>query len=491
MTTAVAYQNGDRDSNNRTDTAKPRSAHWLMVGPPIAVIVVVILGWLSALMRAGFWADDFTNLTLYGGGVGDLSDTARNDGKYTINFFWWLGSVAFGNSVALPFLLVVGLTTMTGVALWLRSGIGRHWSGTQAWWIAGALCATATPLGVMLWSSNIVHAVSFLCLAVALAAHNRAVSAPTPVQSLLWSAAGAGAWLLLIVSNPLYLGALTLAVLFAWRESRSWIVRATQSSTGRRLLTTAVFGAQVGIPSLYFLLIAYPRTTSRSSYSTFGLGEVRGNVAFYIGRLAPMWWERWTYVALVVAATLLALRCVKRDLLPIALVTGAFGIALPVFMQGQQRADHYLAIPALLLFSAIAVALPGSPKLRPTQVPGWAEALGLIAASFAIVAIFAGSGAVRSWWVATPLGSQIAQLRQEIAAQTVPGESVCLRIDMDSAEAAVFKAGIAGGAALRLPPVEAGHVTFDEGSCCADGSRAIDVTLHGASFYASVPNVKG
>lgn len=453
----------------------PDRTRTLLILPSFVVLALVAAAWFSGLLRADFWADDFTNLSLYNHSVGDLTNTARNDGKYTINVFWWLGTVAFGTGSALPFIMVVSAVTVIGVVLWLRAGVPESWGQVQAWWVAAALAATSTPLGILLWASNIVHAVSFLSLGIAFAAHRRAQASATVRGGVAWSAAGAAAWLLLIVSNPLYLGALLLAVVFGVREYRGWITRAWPAPRTRKVAALITLLAQAGIPSMYFVLVAYPRTTSRSSYSTFGFGEIRGNVQFYMDRLAPTWWGLAVAVSIVLAAGVLTIVRARVDVFPLTLMISAAAIAGPVFMQGQQRADHYLAVPVLLVLSALAAAVGA----RGTR-GAWAQSpvvrvAGVSAALLSLFVLFDSSSGVRAWWTTTPLGSQLSEARDRVAEETSAGDPLCVELEMSDAASSAFLAGIGGEAGLQLPPVLAGTATYVGPGECSGSAHTVQV----------------
>lgn len=466
---------------------RPASGVSLLMLPALVVLALLVAAWVSGVSNAGFWADDFTNMTLYGHSVGDLTDTARNDGKYTINVAWWLGTVAFGTGSALPYLLMVSLVSVLGVWLWLRSGVPVRWGSVQAWWVAAAWAATATPLGIMLWSSNIVHAVSLLCLGVALAAHGRAQRADATGEAVAWSSVGAFSWLVLIVSNPLYLGVLLVALVLVLEESAGWIRRTRWGARGRRTALVGMVAAHIGVPSAYFLLVAFPRTTSRSSYSAFGLSEIPGNVAYYVDRLAPTWWSLAAYAGIfVAAAAVVVVQLLRRDLFPAALLISAAGVTVPVLMQGQQRADHYLAVPALLVLSALAAGTRPRDARAAWLERRWVRVVGILASSLALFALFDGSSAVRGWWTSTPLGAQIAAARDEIAQGTASGAALCVELDMDEASKPVFVAGMGGAGGLQLDPVLAGSVEYVDVGECPVGTERVRVSEDSGEFRAVV-----
>ncbi|MDM8084697.1 hypothetical protein QUV83_07980 [Cellulomonas cellasea] len=454
--------------------------------PPMLVLLVTFAAWVAAVGRAGFWADDYVNLALYNQTLGDLSNVQRNDGKYTINVFWWWGTVMFGTGNPVPFVLTVSAVTVMGVWLWLRAGSQFAWGRVQAWWIAAGVAATVTPFGILLWASNIVHSVSILCLGLGLFAHVKAQEQEVSRSAVAWSALGACAWLIVIISNPLYMGFAILAGYLVLMQGRGWMARVAWPPSKIRFATGLGLLGHVGIPVLYFALVAYPMTTRRSSYSVFGFGEIRANAAFYTERLAPDNLTLVAYVLVVAAAVVASVARVRSNRLPLVLLATAAATALPVFMQGQQRADHYLMVPILLTLSALAAAVGRLPVRQGTRARR-SVLVGSVAVGSVILAMMVGgSSATRSWWVTTPLGSALTQARQEIADRTPTGADLCVELAMDSSLQPGFVAAMGGQAGMKFDPIGAASAEYVGVGECDRATRTVVTITHDGNAYDAV-----
>ncbi len=117
----------------------------LLAALPAVVIILSVLTWITALSHSGFWADDFVNLLHYNKSLGDLS-YHQNQGKYVINFFWALGTLAFGLGSVIPFLILNALVFATGVVVWLWAGSATRWSATVKHG-GQAACSSPQPRG--------------------------------------------------------------------------------------------------------------------------------------------------------------------------------------------------------------------------------------------------------------------------------------------------------------------------------------------------------
>lgn len=430
-----------------------RSSRLLILALPCAVIALNVMVWITGLSRSGFWADDFLNLTHFSHSLGHLSDNHINTGKYVINVYWAVGTEAFGAGSVVPFLLLNSLVFASGVALWLWAGTGKRWSAIDAWWIGGLFLATAAWLPTALWSTNVTHSFGFLALGGALWAHERSSTAPTSRATLGWSLAGGAFWTLAVVSNLLYIGLLTIAAYCAWHQVRKLHGMGVPAfAAGARVVLWNLL-----LPILYFVLVAYPGTTSSAVYAQHGLSFLHENLDFYRSVLAPTNVLVALYVVLMAAGAVGALLAARRgDLFPLAVLAAAGATALPALVQGLQRDVHYLAMPLMLLFSALAATARPLLHDASKRVNGAV----LLVAAVALLLTFGQGSGERSYFVETPYGHDLAAFRSEVAALTPPGGAICAKLKLDAAQQAYFIAAMSGPDGFLIPPINAQQVYF-------------------------------
>ena len=453
-----------------------------LIALPFVVILLSLMAWVTAVSRSGFWADDFQNVTHFYRSLGDLSNDHINTGKYLANIFWAIGTEAFGAGSVLPFLLLNSLVFATGVVMWLTVGTPKRWRSVDAWWIGGLFLATSAWLPTALWSSNIVHSGGFLALAVALLSYERSMSATTSKACVGWCVATAAAWLLAVMSDGLYIGLLVIAVYCAYHQ---WNKLRELSVPAPRIAIVVGF-CNLLLPLIYFAAIAYPGTTSNSAYAVTGLRFVHENLRFYRMLLAPSDLLTALYAALLLSAIVGAIAALRRrDYFPIAVLGAAAATALPSLVQSQQRDIHYMAMPLLLTFSALAAGLHPLLLGEPRRLKG---AL-LLGALVAQLLIFRQGADIRAFFVQTPYGHSLAAFRSEVAALTPEGGALCATLNLDASHQAFFIAAMSGENGFHVPPISAGQTYFLNGTnpCPANGVAAhITVSLNArGDFVAS------
>jgi hypothetical protein len=466
-------------------SSKPKgTAAVLLLALPVLVITLGALVWGTAVGRSGFWADDFFNILHYNGSLGDLS-YHHNQGKYVINVFWALGTLAFGLSSVVPFLILNTLVFAMGVVLWLWIGTRTRWGTTDAWWIGGLFVATAAWLPTALWSSNIVHSVAFLSLGLGLLAHERCMKARTVRESMLWSLASGAAWTLAVISDLLYLGLLVIAAYCAFHQMLK--LRRLGMATPRAGLAAGAWNLL--IPVLYFLVIAYPATTASKEYATNGFQFISQNLHYYEGYLAPTSLLVAVYIVMMAFGLVGSAFSIRhRDWFPLALLGAGGAVALGALIQGQQKEVHYMAMPLLLLFSALAAcARPVSigQSQRRSQMRGGL----LLAATVTLFLVFRQGAGVRSYFMQTPFGGSLAAFRSEVASLTPEGGTICATLNLVPAQQALFLAEISQENGFLVPPIGAARAYLVPmgGSCPAStGASHITVSLNSrGDFVAS------
>ena len=452
----------------------------LLVALPGAAIVLSVIVWITAVSRSSFWADDFLNVTHFGRTLGSLSDDNINAGKYIINVFWAIGTYAFGAGSIVPFLMLNALVFALGLIMWLRAGTQTSWSAVDAWWICGLFIAPAAWLPTVLWSSDITHSGGFLALGMAMMAHERAIKATTARATMSWSVAGGVAWTSAIVSNLLYIGLLAITAYCVWHQVLKL------RNLGIQVKRAAAFVSfwSLLLPVVFFVTVGYPATTARAPYARTGLQFLHTNLRFYRLTLAPTDLLTALYIALLAGAAIGALAALRRrDYFPIAVLCAAGATALPALVQGQQRDIHYVAMPLLLVFSALAAGvrpvLLGESKRLKRAV--------LIGAFVTLVLLFGQSADLRSYFVQTPYGSSLASFRTKVATLTPAGGTICAQLNLDPAAQALFTVEMSGEDGFLIPPISAAQAYLIAGATpCPANSTHIAVSMNArGDFIAS------
>jgi hypothetical protein len=438
---------------------------------PCTALFLSAFAWVTAVSRSGFWADDFLNVTHFGGTLGDLSDNHINAGKYIINIFWAIGTEAFGAGSVIPFLLLNSLVFVTGLIIWLCAGTKSNWSRVDAWWIGGLFIATAAWFPTALWSSNITHSGGFLALGLAIVAHHRAMDESSKRGILSWSVASGAAWTFAVVSNLIYIGLMVIAIYCAWHQIRKL------RGLGMEMVRAASFvGAwNLLLPVVYFATVAYPGTTAKSIYAKSGLRFVHDNLRYYRFILAPTVLLVALYIVLLVGAIIGSFFAMRRkDFFPVAVLGAAAGTALPALVQSQQRYVNYMAMPLLLVFSSFAAgarpALTGESKWLKSAVP--------VGSVIMLLLLFRQGESIRSYFVESPYGSSLTAFRSEAASLTPMDGVICARLDLDVSSQAFFIAAMSGEDGFLVPPISASQaylVTND--SQCPANSLTTHITV--------------
>jgi hypothetical protein len=441
---------------------------------PLLAILLSFMVWVTAISRSGFWADDFLNVTHFSRSLGDLSDDHINLGKYTINVFWAVGTLAFGAGSVVPFLLLNTFVFATGLVVWLWVGARTRWSPTEAWWVGGLFIATAAWMPTALWSSNITHSCGFLALGLGLLAHERCMRSPRLRESFYWSLAGGAAWTLAIISNLLYLGLLAIAAYCAFHQTLK--IRGFGVTTVRAGIAVGFWNLL--LPVIYFVAVAYPATTSSPVYGTNGFQFLHQNLHFYRESLAPTSILLAVYIVVVVlgvVGAVLALR--RRDLFPIAVLGAALATAIPALVQAQQRDVHYVAMPLLLTFSAVAAGAGPVLRGQSKQLVRLQAGL-LMVAAVALLLVFRQGADVRNFFVQTPMGGNLAAFRSQVASLTPEGGVICAQLKLSTQQENLLIAEMSGANGFLIPPIGAAQAYLvPAGKTCPAPAPAAHITV--------------
>jgi hypothetical protein len=426
----------------------------VLIAFPVYVLVAYFLVWCVGLGKAGFWADDFTNMHLYSHSLGDLTNYDGNTGKYTINLFWGLMTTAFGSGSVVPYLVVDSLTLFAGLFLWFRWGVGRHWSATTAWWIAALTVGCGSLLEDALWSSNIVHSFGFLALGLGVTAHERCMRATTRRDAYIWSVGTGLCWTAAVMSNLIYLGLIVLGAYCAWLQ----LAKLRTLGVDVRRALSVLAGFAIVLPVVFVAAIAYPGTKTHGGYTNTGFGFIRDDLHYYREEFAPAGWLEGTYIGLATLELIGGLEALRRkDLFPLALLATGVAIAIPALMQSSQLYVHYMGMPLLMFFSGLGVLFERVRRSRPSWI---VTGVLLAAAAFFLAIVFGQSDQFRYYFSTTPYGSTLRDFRNEVAAVEQPGAPLCLRLKMPSADQTLLEVEMGGTNGFAAEPIASGATYF-------------------------------
>jgi hypothetical protein len=291
---------------------------------------------------------------------------------------------------------------------------------------------------------------------------------------VLWSLASGAAWTLAIVSNILYIGLLVLAAYCAVHQ----VLKIRQFAGTVTRVIAAVGSWNLLIPVIFFATVAYPATTASQAYAKNGLRFIHQNLHYYRQTLAPTGALAAVYITMLVlgvAGGLVAAR--RRDWFPIALLGAAGATAIPALVQGQQRDIHYLAMPLLLLLSAVAAGARPLLLGRSKSLVRLRGALLLIAT--ATLWLFFQQGAnLRSYFVQSPYGGSLATFRSQVASLTPEDSTICATLDLNTQQQAVFVAEMSGSNGFLVAPIRAAQAFLvSAGTPCPAQGPTSNITI--------------
>ncbi len=166
----------------------------------------------------------------------------------------------------------------------------------------------------------------------------------------------------------------------------------------------------------------------------------------------------------------------RRDWFPITVLVTAGATAVPALIQGQQREVHYLAMPLLLAFSALAAG--ASPVLfgRSTRFAQLRGAF-FLAAALALFLFFRQGTNIRSYFVQSPYGDAygLTTFRSQVATLTPESGTICANLALNAQYQTLFVAAMSGEDGFLVPPINATRAyLIPAGESCP----ATGVTVH-------------
>lgn len=443
--------------------------------PPGVVVFLSATVWIGALLRSNFFADDFYQLATYSG-FNNLFNVHLDQGQFAVNIFWTVGTMAFGYGSAVPYLLLNSSILFGGLGMWLI-GCRNRWPATYGWWVAGLLAANAAWMTTALWSANCTHSVALFALGGAMLCHESVLRAGELQAARSWSLLGAAAWLLVVASDPLYIGVVPI-IIYCCLIQRPHLLR----SSGSSWLTNAVLLCNVLLPSLYFALIGYPQKSAVAAYSGSSLRFIVTDLRLYVDQMAPSTITQAVYLSLaIVTGVAVVGALIRRDFFPVACGLSAALMIGILLTESQQIYPNYTVIPLLLVLSACLAGCTTVARSSRWRVPSRSfrgAAIVLAAISLAVL-FYAGSG-VRAYFTATPYGDQrgLALFRYQVASMVPPGTPLCVVLELARADGVEFKAWMAQEYGFLLAPINAASVYFadSQGQCPSSATATINVT---------------
>ena len=77
---------------------------------------------------------------------------------------------------------------------------------------------------------------------------------------------------------------------------------------------------------------------------------------------------------------------------------------------------------------------------------------------------------MRSWYLTSPFGAPLTEVRQSIANSTYPGQSICLELEMSNNDRNFFLAAMGGASGFLVHPINASSVQFDHIDRCVQSA---------------------
>ena len=442
---------------------------------PLAFVIAVLgfLVWIASMMKADFWADDFSNLTKYGRTFGPILET---DGKLIINLYWFVGSYFFGSGSVIPYLLLNFSVFVGSIFIITKAAISRGWYKNYTLLILTSLFGSGTIFAFLIWSSNIVHLASLFGLSCVIYVQEFARKAHSLRLTLLLASAIGFIWTFTTLSNPLYIALLILGTFFVYEQYRSRFV-----ARDFKLLFKLLF-LNLSLPIIGFVFLSYPRVTKQSAYDLSGNEFIIDNIKFYITPLLNIPYLALLFIPFLIAIGFaLIIELKKSNVLPIILIGSALGVTYPILIQGQQRGIHYFSIPIILFVSSVYSMKITLAFLGRQRILGLFSRISLAAL---IVLVVASTTWTRAWYTSTPFGQPLSEPRKEIAKLVKPMGSVCLSFKMPDEHRDFFIGGMGGISGFLLPPINAAVVHFEHlGECDVEADSNLKIELAANNTY--------
>lgn len=415
---------------------------------------------IPVLAKVDFWGDDFINMTQFRNGLGDLS---RSDGKVVANVYWYLAGLFFGNSSAVPYILVNMAVAIVGISFFSLSIRNELPKSFNLAWLFVFVFSSGVIFPIFFWSSNIVH--SFAIFFLGLGSFFLEKLQREERGGFLSIACGLS-WFMLPVSNPLYIGALVIPIF----TSSVNLVRNRHQRRDFSFFPTLIFSL---LSVIFFLTIALPRTRQQQPYSKMSVSYIKNNLDTYFGLFANNRPQILFFLFILGAIFLwilissLSLKSYTEPLMVLA----SFGIILPILVQGQQTGIHYFTIP-ILLGTGVCLRLILRQHSTSNNSIRMFPLLYLLLASLALIL---GTHNVRNWFVTNPYGFALKEFRQQVSTINIEGRPLCIVSGMKEDDWQRFKGGMANELGFAFYPISNSRVEFQQRGNCSKDTLEIKV----------------
>jgi hypothetical protein len=436
------------------------------------VLFLFSLVWLTGLTKNYFFADDFGFLRYYWHNPRLGSGTAINLGRFTVNIMFSLGSTLFSTGSVVPYSIISGILLISG--LWMISRYSfplrpQTWS-FQIFTIS---LVYGGSISLLLWPSGVTHtgAIFFSGLGFYfLAKINNEVSIKS---ALIYLNCSGVCWLFVIVSNPLYVGILFIAVygLIAKLD----LVKAKLNA----FQFVLALSTNLVLPFVYFYFIARPATTRTTPYSQIGIKFISQNFFFYEQNLFWSKTSQFTYALILIVALGMAFRNFKFNKLPLFLCGSSLSTLFIILIQGQQREVFYTVLPSALLLISLAISLQSTSQKFKFGITSFL-------AFATLVSLLAGTRQ-NSYFSTEPWGYKLKPFITQLEQSDVHGGDLNFCILGSKADFSDFYAGFSGGSAFQIPPFNAQSVHITSGVCpVSAASTNITVIRTPSGFFQKV-----
>lgn len=465
--------------------ARSKASSFVVGVLPGVVLFLSATVWMAALLRSNFFADDFYLLANYSG-FNNLFNVHLDEGQFAVNIFWILGTIAFGYGSAVPYLLLNSSILFGGLGMWLVA-CRKRWPATCGWWVAGLLIANAAWMTTALWSANSTHSVALFALGGAMLCHERVLRAGELQAARSWSLLGAAAWLLVVASDPLYIGVVPI-IIYCCLTQRPHLHR----SGGSSWLTNAVLLCNVLLPGLYFALIGYPQKSAVAAYAGSSLRFIATDLRLYVDQMAPSTIVKAAYLSLAIATGIAVVGAlIRRDFFPAACGLSAALMIAILLTESQQIYPNYTVIPLLLVLSACVAGWRTIARPDQWRVPDrWFRGAAIVLGAISLALLFYAGSGVRAYFTATPYGDQrgLAVFRYQVASMVPPGTPLCVVLELTRTDGVEFRAWIAQDFGFLLAPINAASVSFaaSQGQCPSTATATINVTEDASGNFRAV-----